>query len=94
MKEKKQLKSISGSREETNSEKEVRKKAFEQFQKENKELLQQRGIDFSAFANRRMLYEVYKKYAQGKREFDNLEERELFEKIEDLLNTYKGDFAD
>ena len=93
MKEKKQLKSISGSREETNSEKEVRKKAFEQFQKENKELLRQRGIDFSDFASRRLLYEVYRKYAQGKREFENLEERELFEKIEDLLNTYKGDFA-
>ena len=65
MKEKKQFKSISGSREETNSEKEVRKKAFEQFQKENKELLRQRGIDFSDFSSRRLLYEVYSKYPKS-----------------------------
>ena len=93
MKEKKQFKSISGSREETNSEKEVRKKAFEQFQKENKELLRQRGIDFSDFSSRRLLYEVYSKYVQGEREFDGLEERGLYEKIKDLLDTGGGDLV-
>jgi len=91
MEEKKQFKSIPGSKDITIEEKKIRTKAFEQFQNENRELLIKRGVDFSDFSSRRLVYEVYSKYVQGEREFGNDEENELYEKIKDLLDTSRGD---
>lgn len=93
MKEKKQFKTILGNKDINLEEKKIKTKAFEQFQKDNRELLVKRGIDFSDFSSRRLLYEVYSKYVKGEREFGNLQESELYEKIKDLLDTYRGNLA-
>ena len=58
-----------------------------------RELLSKRGVDFSDFSSRKLLYEVYSRYVQGEREFKNLEEGVLYEKIKDLLDTSGGDLA-
>ena len=92
MKEKKFV-AISGNKDMTPGEKKTKTKAFEQFQSENRELLSKRGVDFSNFSSRRLLYEVYSKYVQGEREFNSLEEKDLYEKIKDLLDTREGDLA-
>ncbi|MBI2057792.1 MAG: hypothetical protein HYT63_02300 [Candidatus Yanofskybacteria bacterium] len=92
MKEKKFV-AISGSKDMTSQEKKTRTKAFEQFQSENRELLSKRGVNFLDFSSRRLLYEVYSKYVQGEREFKNPDEKDLYEKIKDLLDTGGGDLA-
>jgi len=92
MKEKKFI-AISGSKDMTLEDKKTKTKAFEQFQNGNREFLSKMGIDFSDFSSRRLLYEVYSKYVQGEREFDNLEEKGLYEKIKDLLDTGGGDLV-